>query len=91
MQQAQTASNGTVSTLTTDEGNGSLVAMVTTAVDAWNFIKYYEQLLKFETIDSDESIALLTDCYIKLSEPYREELGLTLAAIHKLINAKGGS
>lgn len=91
MQRSQTASNGTVPGFTNESNDQSLVAMVTTALDAWNFIKYYERLLKFENIDSDESIALLADCYIKLSEPYREELQLTLAAIHKLITAKGGS
>ena len=88
MQRSQTVSNDAVAGFTADEGNGSLVAMVTTALDAWNFIKYYEQLLKFEQIESDESIALLTDCYMRLSEPYRDELGLTLNAIHKLISNK---
>lgn len=83
MQRSQTASNSTA-----DKGNRSLGAMVTAAVDAWSMIRYYQQLLEFEQIDSDESIALLTDCYIRLSEPYREELGLILTAIHELVTCK---
>ncbi|MEI1378185.1 hypothetical protein PQG02_09435 [Nostoc sp. UHCC 0926] len=85
MQQAQTASNGTVPVFTADEGNDSLAAMVTRALDEWNVIQYYQQLLELERIESADSIALLTDCYLKLSEPHRDELELTLRAMHKLI------
>lgn len=88
MQQAQTASNRAVPAFTNESNDQSLVAMVTTALDEWNLIQYYQQLLEFEQIDSDESMALLADCYRKLSEPHRDELGLTLNAIHKLITNK---
>ncbi|MEH2047522.1 hypothetical protein [Nostoc sp.] len=86
MQQAQTDSNGTVPVFTADEGNDSLAAMMTRALDEWNVIQYYQQLLELEHIESADSIALLTDCYLKLSEPHRDELELTLRAMHKLIS-----
>ena len=86
MQQAQTDSNSAAHALTADKSNESLVAMVTAALDEWNYIQYYQQLLELEHIDSDESMALLTDCYRKLTEPHREELGLALNAIHKLVS-----
>ncbi|AUB34244.1 hypothetical protein COO91_00057 [Nostoc flagelliforme CCNUN1] len=91
MQQAQTVSNGTVPVFTADEGNESLAAMVTRAVDEWNMIRYYQQLLDFECSETPDSLVLLTNCYRILSEPHREELQLTLTAIYKLIQAKGGS
>ena len=91
MQQAQTASNGTVSASAVNESNECLAAMVTRAVDEWNMIRYYQQLLDFECSETPDSMVLLTNCYKILSEPHREELQLTLAAIHKLITAKGGS
>lgn len=91
MQQAQAASNGTVPALTANEINESLVAMVTTALDEWNMIRYYHQLLDFECSETPNTMELLTNCYKTLSEPHREELQLTLAAIHKLITAKGGT
>jgi len=91
MQQAQTASNGTVSALTTNETNDqSLAAMVTTALDEWNMIRYYHRLLDFECSETPDTMELLTNCYKTLSEPHREELQLTLAAIHKLIKANKG-
>lgn len=91
MQQAQTASNGTVSAFAVNESNESLAAMVTRAVDEWNMIRYYHQLLDFECSETPDSMVLLTNCYRILSEPHREELQLTLTAIHKLIQAKEGS
>ncbi|MCC5625703.1 hypothetical protein [Nostoc sp. CHAB 5715] len=89
MQQAQTASNDTVSAFPVNESNESLVAMVTTALDEWNMIRYYHQLLDFECSETPDTMELLTNCYKTLSEPHREELQLTLTAIHKLINSKG--
>ncbi|MEH1928821.1 hypothetical protein [Nostoc sp.] len=86
MQQAQTDSNSAAHAFSANKSNESLLEMMTHALDEWNLIRYYQQLLEFENIDSDESIALLTDCYLKLSEPHRDELQLTLNAIHQLVS-----
>ncbi|MEH2279093.1 MAG: hypothetical protein V7K40_30995 [Nostoc sp.] len=86
MQQAQTDSNSAAQAFSANKSDESLLEMMTHALDEWNLIRYYQQLLEFENIDSDESIALLTDCYLKLSEPHRDELELTLKAIHKLVS-----
>lgn len=86
MQQQQTASNSAAHAFIANKSNESLVEMMTHALDEWNMIRYYQQLLEFENIDSDESIALLTDCYLKLSEPHRDDLELTLKAMHNAIH-----
>jgi hypothetical protein len=90
MQQAQTHSNGTVEAFTAADTSKSLTDLVMQLLDKWNQIQYYHQLLDFECSETPDTMLLLTNCYKTLSEPHREELELTLKALHKLIKANKG-
>lgn len=64
----------------------SVEALIIRALDAWNRIQYYHQLLEFECSEHSESMVLLADCYMTLSEPHREELNSALSALKKQLN-----